>query len=212
MSRRSTPSNATTAWSCPGCARSSIDHDVSYGKRSVNIIDATDPNHPTSITKWTLGANPIRGTGWAAEAVRPQPAVPGRRDVALRFKLDAGTVNLEISNPTSPKIVHVIDIIPPDEDGDNHSMTLANHGRWLVINTEDFSPVASPGVAEFGGWGEVYVYDNRDETHPKLLGTFSTDNSRPPGPTGSTPITTPRSCTTISSSRRGTPMASCGGP
>jgi hypothetical protein len=69
-------------------------------------------------------------------------------------------------------------IVPPDEDGDNHSMTLANQGRWLVINTEDFSPVANPGKSPFGSWGEVYVYDNRPPAHPTLLGSFSTDNSR----------------------------------
>ena len=161
-----------------GCARSSIDHDVSYGKRSVNIIDATDPDHPTSIAKWTLGADPIRGTGWLPKQFAHSVRFQNDGMSLYVSNWDAGTVNLDISKPTSPKIVRVIDIIPPDEDGDNHSMTLANHGRWLVINTEDFSPVASPGVAEFGGWGEVYVYDNRDETHPRLLGTFSTDNSR----------------------------------
>jgi hypothetical protein len=28
------------------------------------------------------------------------------------------------------------------------------------------------------GWGEVYVYDNRDTTDPTFLGTFSTKDSR----------------------------------
>jgi hypothetical protein len=53
---------------------------------------------------------------------------------------DAGTVHLDISTPASPVVVSTTRIIPPDEDGDNHSMTLANGGSWLVINPEDFSP------------------------------------------------------------------------
>jgi hypothetical protein len=55
-------------------------------------------------------------------------------------------------------------------------MTLANGGRWLVINPEDFSPSdCGPG---FDGYGEAYVYDNADTAKPTFLGTFSTPDSR----------------------------------
>ena len=67
-------------------------------------------------------------------------------------------------------------IAPPDEDGDNHSMTPANGGSWLVINPEDFSP--GDCGSDFDGWGEAYVYDASDPTNPTFLGTFSTLNSR----------------------------------
>jgi hypothetical protein len=55
-------------------------------------------------------------------------------------------------------------------------MTLANGGKWLVINPEDFSPSdCGPG---FDGYGEAYVYDNADTVNPTFLGTFSTPDSR----------------------------------
>jgi hypothetical protein len=54
----------------------------------------------------------------------------------------------------------------------------ANGGKWLVINTEDYSPGDCPGQSELGGWGEVYVYDNSDPAKPVFLGTFSTPGSR----------------------------------
>lgn len=89
---------------------------------------------------------------------------------------DAGTVHLDLTDPASPAIVSDTVIAPPDEDGDNHSMTLANGGSWLVINPEDFSP--SDRGPDFDGWGEAYVYDNSDPANPSFLGSFSTADSR----------------------------------
>jgi hypothetical protein len=91
---------------------------------------------------------------------------------------DAGTINLRIGNPAAPQVVGRTVIAPPDEDGDNHSMTLAKGGRVLIINPEDFSPLECPGDSRFGGWGEVYLYDNTNPRRPRFLGTFSTPNSR----------------------------------
>jgi hypothetical protein len=161
-----------------GCARSSIDHDVSLGKDSVHIVDATDPSRPRTLADWTLGANPIRGVGWLPKRFAHSVRFEDRGTSLYVSNWDAGTVNLDISNPRKPVIVAKTKIVPPDEDGDNHSMTLAAQGRWLIINTEDFSPAANPGKSKFGTWGEVYVYDNRDPVHTRLLGTFSTENSR----------------------------------
>jgi hypothetical protein len=161
-----------------GCARNLIDHINSNGQDSVHIVDATDPRHPTTLTNWTLGADPLGGVG----------CLPYQFAHSVRFEdggqslyvsnWDAGTVNLDITDPAAPAIVGDTVIVPPDEDGDNHSMTLANGGGWLVINPEDFSPSDCPGESAFGAWGEVYVYDNSDPSNPSFLGTFSTPNSR----------------------------------
>jgi hypothetical protein len=69
---------------------------------------------------------------------------------------------------------------PPDEDGDNHSMTLARGGRVMLINPEDFSPVDCPDSPEFDGWGGVFLYDNRDSAHPRFLSSFSTQQPLQP--------------------------------
>ena len=161
-----------------GCARSSIDHDVSLGQDSVHIVDATDPTRPRTLANWTLGANPLRGVGWLPKRFAHSVRFEDRGTSLYVSNWDAGTVDLDISDPRTPLIVEKTKIVPPDEDGDNHSMTLAGGGRWLIIDTEDFSPAAEPGKSKLGTWGEVYIYDNRDPADTRLLGTFSTENSR----------------------------------
>ena len=108
----------------------------------------------------------------------PTSAIRGGGDSVYVSYWDAGTVHLDISQPTTPAVVSGTKITPLDEDGDNHSMTLANNGKWLIINTEDTSPEDCPGQSAYGGWGEVHVYDNTDPKQPAFLGTFSTGDSR----------------------------------
>lgn len=163
-----------------GCARNLVDQvDFETGAElpgGVRIVDATDPTSPVEIASWQLELDPFSGLGCLpikfAHSVR---FAGGGRDLYVSY-WDAGTVHLDISEPTAPVIVSDTVITPPDEDGDNHSMTLANHGSWLVINPEDTSPLdCGPG---FDGSGEAYVYDASDATNPSFLGTFSTPNSR----------------------------------
>ncbi len=161
-----------------GCARNLIDHFNSNGQDSVHIVDATDPAHPVTLTDWTLGADPFGGVGCLPVQFAHSIRFEDGGSSAYVSNWDAGTVHLDITDASNPVVVSDTVIIPPDEDGDNHSMTLANSGRWLVINPEDFSPGDCPGESSFGGWGEVYVYDNSDPANPSFLGTFSTPNSR----------------------------------
>lgn len=161
-----------------GCARNLIDHIDTNGAVAVHFVDATDPANPTTASDWTLNLDPFGGVGCLpfqfAHSVRFQ-------DQGLSAYVsywDYGTVHLDVADPASPAVVSNTNIVPPDEDGDNHSMTLASGGNWLVINPEDFSPGDCPGESEFGAWGEGYVYDNSDPANPVFLGTFSTPNSR----------------------------------
>jgi hypothetical protein len=163
-----------------GCARNLLDQvDFDTGAElpgGVKIVDATDPTSPVEITSWQLDLVPFSGIGCLpvkfAHSLR---FAGGGEDLYVSY-WDAGTVHLDISDPTAPVVVSDTVITPPDEDGDNHSMTLANGGSWLVINPEDFSP--SDCGPDFGGWGEAYVYDASDPASPSFLGTFSTPNSR----------------------------------
>jgi hypothetical protein len=160
------------------CARNLVDHENSGGTTSIHLLDITDPAHPKLAANWTEHLDPDTGVG----------CIPNQFTHSARFEdagtslyvsyWDAGTVHLNIADPASPAFVSQTKIIPPDEDGDNHSMTLANGGKWLVINTEDYSPGDCPGRSELGGWGEVYIYDNTDPAKPVFLGTFSTPDSR----------------------------------
>jgi hypothetical protein len=148
----------------------------------VRLVDVTNPRAPVQAGDWTLGrdlgVNPAQGVGCFPVAFAHSVRFFDRGRTVYVSYWDAGTINLDIRNPAAPRFVGRAVITPPDEDGDNHSMTLAKGGRLMLINPEDFSPVDCPDNPEFDGWGEVYVYDNRDRAHPRFLGSFSTPNSR----------------------------------
>jgi hypothetical protein len=160
------------------CARNLVDHRNSNGATALHLIDATNPATPQTLTNWSLNLNPNEGVGClAAQFAHSARFEDGGNSVYISY-WDAGTVHLDITTPSTPVVVSTTKITPPDEDGDNHSMTLANNGKWLIINTEDFSPSDCPGQSAFGSWGEVHIYDNSNPKQPTFLGTFSTSNSR----------------------------------
>jgi hypothetical protein len=158
-----------------GCARNLVDQQG--GSTALHIVDATNPKQPKELSRYSLGVG-FQGVG----------CLPYQFNHSVRFEdggktlygsyWDAGTINLDVSDPSKPKLVGTTKIMPPDEEGDQHSMTLANAGKWLIINTEDFSPGDCPGQNPLGGWGEVYIYDNTNPAAAKFLGTFSTSDSR----------------------------------
>ena len=164
-----------------GCARQVFDQiDPETGGQvpgAVKLVDATDPRHPSELTSWEMPVDPFGGLGCLpinfAHSIRFEN---GGQHAYVSY-WDAGTVHLDLTDPAVPVVVSDTVIAPPDEDGDNHSMTLAHGGSWLVINSEDFSP-ADCFDPFFGGWGEAYVYDNSDPANPSFLGTFSTADSR----------------------------------
>jgi hypothetical protein len=164
-----------------GCARQAFDQlnretgaQVSGG---VQFVDATDPTHPVLLTSWEMQVSPRAGIGCLplnfAHSIRFEN---GGQSAYVSY-WDAGTIHLDLADPAAPRVVSGTVIAPRDEDGDNHSMTLANGGRWLVINSEDFSPSQCRNRA-LGGWGEAHVFERAGSGSPRLLGTFSTSSSR----------------------------------
>jgi hypothetical protein len=160
------------------CARNLRDHQATAGAAAIHLVDATDPARPRLTTDWSLNIDPKGGVGCLPVRFAHSARFQDHGESLYVSYWDAGTVHLDISTPAAPVVVSRTTIVPPDEDGDNHSITLARDGRWLLIQTEDFSPGDCPGVARLRGWGEVYVYDNSDQAHLSFLGTFSTPNSR----------------------------------
>ena len=163
-----------------GCARNLFDQvDFNTGEQipgGVKFVDASDPTSPQVAASWEMPVVPFGGLGCLPVEFAHSVRFEDGGNSAYVSYWDAGTVHLDITDASAPQIVSDTLIAPPDEDGDNHSMTLANGGKWLVINPEDFSPSdCGPG---FDSWGEAYVYDNADTDNPTFLGTFSTPNSR----------------------------------
>jgi len=159
-----------------GCAHNLVDQ-VYIGTPATEFVDVTDPSTPHTVSTFTLPVNGSSGVGCLrfkfAHSLRFE--ADGRQAYVSYW--DAGTVRLGLRDPSNPVELRRTKIAPPDEDGDNHSMTLADNGRWMIINPEDFSPSDCPGQSAFGGWGEAYVY-RQFGGHTKLLGTFSTPDSR----------------------------------
>lgn len=157
-----------------GCARNLVDQI--NGSPGVHFVDVSNPREPRTVSTFALDVNVLSGVGCA----------PLKFDHSVRFVhsgtqaylsyWDAGTVLLDLRDAKAPRLVSRTRITPPDEDGDNHSMTLANGGKWLIINPEDFSPF-DRRCRKYDGYGEAYVYDNTNPSHPRFVGSFATPNT-----------------------------------
>jgi hypothetical protein len=127
-----------------GCARNLFDQvDFNTGEQipgAVKFVDASDPSSPQLAKSWEMPVVPFGGLGCLPVEFAHSVRFEDGGNSAYISYWDAGTVHLDIADISAPQIVSNTVIVPPDEDGDNHSMTLANGGRWLVINPEDFSP------------------------------------------------------------------------
>jgi hypothetical protein len=152
-----------------GCAIPFAEH-YDAGEPVV-LVDATDPAAP--VKAGTYYDSLQRGFGctsaFLAHSVR---FTGGGRRLFVSY-WDSGTVELDVSDPASPVLLARTLIDPPDEDGDNHSLTVA--GRWMVINPEDTSP-GTCGAGS-GGWGEAWLYERRGGA-TTLRGSFATENSQ----------------------------------
>ena len=144
---------------------------------AVKIVDATNPRAPVVAGSWEA---PIQAHGGVG--CNPLQFAHSARFAKAGTELyvsywDAGTVRVDVTNPSQPAALNRILITPTDEDGENHSVGYANGNRWLVINPEDFSPQhAMNACAAWGGWGDAYVYDVESPGSPTFLARFNTVN------------------------------------
>ena len=157
--------------------------EQSAGTDEVIVVDATNPFGPHKVGGFALGrdhgVDPARtrqNVGCFAASFAHSVRFTNGAQTLFASYWDYGTLRFdvraagELSRP-----VGRTDIAPPDEDADNHSMTLAKRGGTMVVNPEDFSP---PGCGRRDeGWGEAHIYTNSRGKN-RLLSTFSTRNSR----------------------------------
>jgi hypothetical protein len=160
-----------------GCAN--LFAELIVGKDEVVLVDATDPTNPQKVGGWALqadlGHDPAKGVGCDQIAFAHSVRFADGGQTVYASYWDAGTINLDISNPAAPEFVGTTKLQPLDEDGDNHSMTTAEGGKLIMINPEDFSPVVCG--SRWGGWGEVWIYNNENPSNTRFLASFSTPNS-----------------------------------
>ncbi|MFN2469984.1 MAG: LVIVD repeat-containing protein [Gaiellaceae bacterium] len=148
------------------------------GAPEVSIVDATNPNSPVTLGTWTYDTFVEIGCFGATFAHSVRFFDGGR--ILFASMWDAGTFELGLANPAQPRVRGVARIAPPDEDGDNHSMTPAGpSGELEIINPEDFSPF-DEGVfceGDFNGWGDAWIVDRSSPRRPHVLGHFATPNA-----------------------------------
>lgn len=153
------------------------------GADEVVVVDATNPFRPRKLSGFALGkdlgvdaGNNQQNVGCFSASFAHSVRFTNAGRTLFASYWDFGTLRFrvrpdgQLRGPTGRT-----DIAPPDEDADNHSLTLARGGDTMVVNPEDFSPVECG--QPFQGWGEAQVYTNHRGNN-RLLSTFSTPNSR----------------------------------
>lgn len=154
----------------------------------VVVIDVTDPRRPRKVSGFAagkdLGLNSGLGPGagegcFSATFAHSVRFFADGRVLAASY-WDAGVIEFDLDDPENPEVTRRIDIVPPDEDGDVHSVARA--GPLLLVNAEDFSPLGEQqgrcALGDWNGWGELWAYDVSDPTAPKMLSSFATPNAR----------------------------------
>ncbi|MEP6526828.1 MAG: hypothetical protein ABJA86_06655 [Nocardioidaceae bacterium] len=153
------------------------------GSDEVIIVDVTNPFRPRKVDGFALGRdlnvdpadNPDNLGCFPASFAHSVRFTDAGRSLFASY-WDYGTLRFRVhpdGRLTGP--VGRTDIAPPDEDGDNHSMTLARGGGTMVVNSEDFSP--GDCGQPYQGWGEAHIYTNHRGDN-RLLSIFSTRDSR----------------------------------
>ena len=170
----------TVLASCASPFANSIGQDfLGEAQPEVYIVDASDPSDPTTLG--TFGAiDNAQGDGCFPASFAHSVRLFDRGRTLNVSYWDAGVIQLDISDPSNPIEVGTVDIVPPDEDGDTHSMARGRSGL-AFINPEDFSPIdeaagiCAPG--DWNGWGDLQIWDVSNPANPTFVSQFATENS-----------------------------------
>ena len=161
------------------------------GADEVAIVDASDPRSPAQVGGFTLeqDTGPTSRYRYGCLALSFAHSVRffgGGKRLYVSY-WDAGTVLLDVKDPARPEPIATTWLGEHSEDGDNHSMTLADRGRLLLINSEDVSPnpqVFLKGLQcparEGDQWGQLSIYDNTDPAGARFIASFGTPSSKSP--------------------------------
>ncbi len=153
------------------------------GSDDVIVVDVTNPSRPHKVGGFAierdLGVDPATTPDnvgcFGATFAHSVRFTRGGHQLFVSY-WDYGTLRFRVRTDGGLLGPNArTDVSPPDEDADNHSMTLARDGDTMVVNLEDFSPIECG--QPFQGWGDAYVYTNQAGDN-ELLSVFSTPNSR----------------------------------
>jgi hypothetical protein len=154
------------------------------GKGDFRLIDITNPLNPFEVSTWKVqqaggpfaaqGCDPDGNYGHGAE-----PSEDGRL-VFLSY-WDSGYIRLDVSDPSHPRYTGRA-AFPANADGDAHSSQYDEGRRLLFSADEDFCMNSGPGIER--GFGYLRVWDFRNPSSPRQIGSYRTPRSVGPGDPG----------------------------
>lgn len=145
------------------------------GNPDFRIIDVSDPRNPEQVGSWgaweELGIEPVDALG--SFPFNFTHSIIGSEDGTKAYLSywDLGTVILDVTDPAAPSYVGRT-TFAPHEEGNAHSAWLAQGGRILIQNDEDFDPgfFTPPGTEM--SWGYSRIFDISNPAAPVQLATF----------------------------------------
>jgi hypothetical protein len=145
------------------------------GEPDFQIWDVSRPRRPAKVGEWgawkELGVKPVfedpNGT-FRVNFTHSVITAGGRAYVSY---WDLGTVILDVRDPARPRFVGRT-AFRAHEEGNAHSSWLADGGRVLIQNDEDFDPSPDPNGVVETSWGYARYFDISDPAHPGRLTRF----------------------------------------
>lgn len=147
------------------------------GQGDLRIVDVTDPRQPVQVADWGARKDaglPIGSGSRCAPACRgavPESylhsvAVSADGRTAYLSYWDLGLLMLDVSESGAPRFTGQF-AEPWTEEGNTHSVALAQDGKLGLVADETFAPP----------WGRLRLVDLHDPTNPFQIGTFDTPDS-----------------------------------
>lgn len=154
----------------------------SAGLDEAYVVDVSDPDNPIEAFRWGLPEGPGGGVGCLPAKVVHN--VRFSRDALTLYVSywDAGTPILDIRALKDPKLMGIVEPVPLDPDGDNHSVAEIPGGHLIVMH-EDFSPALPEAQfggcgARYGAWGPLRIYNIENPARPRLVSEYTTPNMK----------------------------------
>jgi hypothetical protein len=149
----------------------------------VRFVDATDPASPVELADWDNRSDGRPADNDYDEEELHAHSVTLSTDglSAWVSHWDAGTILLDLEDPTTPTFAAAVGFLP-DGEGNRHSSVIDASQSLLIVNEEDFYP--SGDEEHSPGWGTQHIYDVSDPTEPIEIAEFATSRSTNEGGLG----------------------------
>jgi len=151
------------------------------GDPDFQVFDVSRPTAPKKVGEWgawaELGIEPVSQDANGTNRSNFTHSVITSGRYAYLSYWDLGTVILDMRNPAEPRFVGRTQFTD-DEAGNAHSSWLADGGRVLIQNDEDFTPSPDPNGALETSWGYTRLFDISNPAKPRRITTFELPSTR----------------------------------